>query len=86
MKRHFEDGTIVQHFKREVHGDFLYQVLFHAEDAKTGEEYVVYREMFGKERRFVRKAEDFYAERNAEKYPGYKQQYKYEKFDDFANM
>lgn len=65
--------SIYRHFK----GDY-YLVEDVALDSETCEEVVVYRQLYGENRLFVRKLEMFLSEVDKEKYPQCKQRYRFE--------
>lgn len=65
--------AIYRHFK----GDY-YLVEDVAIDSETLEKMVVYRQLYGENRLFVRKLDMFMSEVDKEKYPNCKQKYRFE--------
>lgn len=72
--------TIYRHFK----GDY-YLVEDVAMDSETGEDVVVYRQLYGENRLFVRKLEMFLSEVDKEKYPQSEQRYRFEECEIPSN-
>lgn len=71
--RKIEVNRIYKHFK----GD-LYLVEGIATFSETGEKCVVYRELYGENKLWVRPYDMFISEVDHEKYPGVKQKYRFE--------
>ena len=67
-------GDIVRHFKGN-----RYEVLCIALDSETQEEMIVYRALSGEGGTWVRKKDMFFSPVDADKYPGVKQKYRFEK-------
>lgn len=79
-------GDIVCHFKHnlsdfqhdKLNTDYLYKVIDIATDCTTEYLVVVYKELFGAHRCFVRNADEFMSEVDKEKYPDAKQIHRFE--------
>lgn len=84
MERTFTSGTIVKHFKREMHPEgtrYLYRIIGPAEHTETGEMLMVYQALYGDCRTFARPLHMFMSEVDREKYPEIKQKYRFEEYD-----
>ena len=88
MKRSFEPGDIVQHFKRETldgaaaENRYLYRIIGVATHSETGEQMMVYQPLYDNEGMYVRPLEMFLGEVDHEKYPEIKQKYRFEKVEE----
>lgn len=79
-------GDIVQHFKREHVEDrshYLYKILGFAEHTETGEKLVVYQALYKNDSGvnygiYCRPYKMFMGEVDHDKYPNYKQKYRFE--------
>ncbi len=86
-RQRYDTGTIVKHFKREIlekheelrDGDmrYLYVILAHAQNTETGEIYVVYCQLYGDQKVWVRPADMFYSKVDTVKYPNVSQVYRF---------
>jgi hypothetical protein len=83
-----KEGDIVQHFKRELCEDkslYLYKILHIAEHTETKETLVVYQALYRNESMnvnfgiYCRPYDMFMSEVDHNKYPEYKQKYRFEK-------
>ena len=83
MKRNFNKGDIVQHFKRETVDQnsmqYLYEFIGIAIHSETRDRVVVYRALYGDKGLFVRPYEMFMEEVDHVKYPEIRQKYRFEK-------
>lgn len=82
-------GTIVQHFKREMlskeereSGKYLYEIVGIAEHTESGERLVIYRALYGEGGLFARPVEMFLSETDREKYPEATQRFRFERADN----
>ena len=75
-------GDIVRHFKREWVSEestkYLYKVLAFAEHTETGEKLVVYQAMYAPFKICARPYDMFMSEVDHQKYPGVRQQWRFE--------
>lgn len=82
LRGEFEPGTIVKHFKRDMFNaegkEYLYVVIGTATDVNTGTEEVVYRELSGDRKLWMRDHDEFYSPVDKEKYPQAKQFWRFE--------
>jgi len=78
-------GDIVRHFKRETAApsgtDYLYRIIDIAIHSETGEEYIVYRQLYGEGRLFIRPKAMFMSEVDRTKYPDIRQKWRFERCD-----
>ncbi|MBR1970412.1 MAG: DUF1653 domain-containing protein [Clostridia bacterium] len=72
--RKIEIGAIYKHFKGN-----LYRVENIAKHSETGEDYVVYRQMYGEESLWIRPLDMFLEKVDKEKYPDVVQEYRFER-------
>ena len=82
----FTPGTVVQHFKRTMQkyteNSYLYLYMGEAKHTETGEEFVIYRAMYGELKMCARPKELFYSKVDREKYPDVEQEYRFEAYID----
>lgn len=81
MRRNFQVGDIVRHFKNETTGDprsYHYEILAFARHSETGEELVVYKSLNPPYYVCARPKDMFESEVDHEKYPNIKQKYRLE--------
>lgn len=76
-------GTVVKHFKRElIEGEkgtrYCYEILGIGEHTESGERLVIYRALYGDCSIYARPVEMFLSKTDKEKYPGIKQEYRFE--------
>ncbi|MCH3932012.1 MAG: DUF1653 domain-containing protein [Megasphaera sp.] len=57
----------------------MYRILDLADDAETGETYVVYKTLYGEYRDFIRPLDMFLSEVDHDKYPDVRQKWRFEK-------
>lgn len=83
MERMFQPGDIVQNFKRETTDlsdqRYLYQVLGIAVHSETGEQLMIYQALYPPFGVWARPLEMFLGRVDKEKYPGIRQEYRFEK-------
>lgn len=85
-------GDIVQHFKRESHKDpgslYTYKILDFATHTETKEKLVIYQALYSSKETgvhfdiFARPYDMFMSKVDKEKYPGFTQEYRFEKYTD----
>ena len=92
MKRKFENGDIVQHFKRETLTEeqlekepnwYLYEIIGTSRHTENGEELMIYKPLYETECTknvdyAARPLDMFMSEVDHEKYPDIKQKYRFE--------
>ena len=81
MERHFENGDIVCHFKREIKSEgtqYLYRIVGAAEHTETKEKLMIYQALYGDCRMYARPYDMFMSEIEHEKYPKIHQKYRFE--------
>lgn len=66
-------GRKYRHFKNK-----MYEVIGIATHSETGEEYVVYKPLYGEEKMYIRPLDMFTSKVDKEKYPDVKQEYRFE--------
>lgn len=84
MEREFKPGDIVQHFKREFDNEgnnYLYEIVGIAHHSETDESLMVYRALYGEGRMCARPVDMFMSKVDRSKYPGVKQEYRFEKYE-----
>ena len=81
--RVFVSGDVVRHFKRlELTNpdlQYLYEFLGVASHTETGEEFAIYRALYGERKICARPLDMFMSEVDRDKYPNAKQQYRFER-------
>lgn len=86
MKRIFEQGEIVRHFKRQYvrkdSTEYLYRIIGEAEHTETGERLMIYQALYGSGKAYARPLAMFTAETDHAKYPDAVQKYRFEKADE----
>lgn len=78
--RKLEIGAVYKHFKGN-----LYRAEDVARHSETGETYVVYRQMYGDRRLWIRPIDMFLEEVDHEKYPDAEQKYRFELYETETN-
>ena len=82
MRKPFNPGDIVSHFKRgflkNPESQYLYQIICIAEHTETKEKMMVYRALYGDFNMYVRPLEMFMSEVDKDKYPTSTQKYRFE--------
>ena len=75
-------GDVVRHFKRETEAfsstDYLYKIVAFAEHTETGESLVIYQSLYPPFNIWARPYDMFMSEVDKEKYPEFKQKYRFE--------
>ena len=71
--RKIKINGIYKHFKNDY-----YLVVDLAKDSKTGCDCVIYRELYGSGKLWIRELDDFLSEVDHKKYPNIKQKYRFE--------
>lgn len=56
----------------------MYEVIGIATHSETGEEYVVYKPLYGEQKMYIRPLDMFASKVDKEKYPDVKQEYRFE--------
>lgn len=92
INRTFNEGDIVQHFKRETvdptSNKYLYEILGVAEHTETKEKLVIYKALYKDDALgvnfgiYARPYDMFMSEVDHNKYPDIKQTYRFEKYID----
>ena len=75
--RELKIGSVYKHFKGN-----LYKVEGVAKHSETGEDYVVYRQMYGERELFIRPKDMFLEEVDRKKYPEVTQRYRFELIEE----
>lgn len=73
-------GEIWIHFKEK-----LYRIITLAEDAKTGESYVVYQALYGSYGHYLRPLDMFMSEVDHQKYPDCQRTWRFEKLPNMCS-
>lgn len=95
MKKEFEKGTIVKHFKRETLSDeilkeepnmYLYEIIGTSRHTESGEELMIYKPLYQADcikgvDYAARPLDMFMSEVDHIKYPNIKQKYRFEEFE-----
>ncbi len=74
--REFKKNSIYKHFKGN-----LYLAIDTCFDSESGEEMVLYRQLYGSCNLYVRKIDDFLSEVDKKKYPHTKQKYRFQEVE-----
>lgn len=83
----FNQGDIVQHFKRETiniansPNEYLYKILCTAKHTEQDEYMIVYQALYGQFEIYVKPYKMFMSEVDHKKYPEIKQKYRFEKWN-----
>jgi len=78
----FEPGDVIRHFKRDIESNegthYLYEYVGVAVQTETGEEFAVYRALYGAKHLYIRPADMFFSRVNSYKYPDAPQRFRFE--------
>ena len=85
--RDIRAGDIVQHFKRECvsadTSEYLYKIIAFATHTETEEKLVIYQALYAPFKIYARPYDMFMGKVGREKYPDIRQNYRFEKVNDF---
>ena len=70
-------GRKYRHFKNK-----MYEVIGIATHSETGEDYVVYKPLYGEQKMYIRPLDMFASKVDREKYPDVKQEYRFELIEE----
>lgn len=73
MDRELVVGSLYKHFKGRLY--YVKEIAIHSE---TGENYVLYQQLYGELKTFIRPYDMFMSEVDSMKYPNVKQKYRFE--------